>query len=81
MRYLDEASEQAGMPTTTIVGGEDEVTEILGTAENLPSSLIVLASQGQSGLTKWRLGSVTDRVVRQATRPVIVVPPIMTSRR
>jgi len=80
MRYLDEASERTGMPCTTVVGSDDEVTEILGAAANLPSSLIVLTSQGQSGLTKWRLGSVTDRVVRQTSRPVIVVPSNVTRR-
>ncbi len=80
-QYMNDASERAGVPCNTMVGDDDELTEIIGTAETLPSSLIILASQGQSGITKWRLGSVTDRVIRRSSRPVIVVPPIVTRTR
>jgi nucleotide-binding universal stress UspA family protein len=77
MRYMTDASERVGVPCSTMIGSEDEVTEILGAADSLPSSMIVMASQGRSALTKWRLGSITDRIIRQTTRPVIVVPPIV----
>lgn len=77
MRYMTDASERIGVPCSTMIGSDDEVTEILGAADSLPSSMIVMASQGQSGLTKWRLGSITDRIIRQTTRPVIVVPPLV----
>jgi nucleotide-binding universal stress UspA family protein len=76
MRYMTDASERVGVPCSTMIGSEDEVTEILGAADSLPSSMIVMASQGQSGLTKWRLGSITDRIIRQTSWPVIVVPPV-----
>jgi nucleotide-binding universal stress UspA family protein len=79
-QYMDDVSARVGMSCTTMLGGEDEVTETLGAADSLPSSIIVMASQGRSGLTKWRLGSITDRIIRQTTRPVIVVPPIVQMR-
>lgn len=36
--------------------------------------MIVMATHGRSGLDRWRMGSVTERVVRYAIAPVLVVP-------
>lgn len=36
--------------------------------------MIVMATHGRSGLERWRMGSVTDRVVRHSAAPVLVVP-------
>ncbi|MBI3742691.1 MAG: universal stress protein [Chloroflexi bacterium] len=38
-------------------------------------SLIVMSTHGQSGVGRWVLGSVADRVIRGAERPVLIVPP------
>ncbi|MGD9147782.1 MAG: universal stress protein [Anaerolineae bacterium] len=35
--------------------------------------LIVMSTRGQSGLSRWLMGSVADRVVRGATVPVLMV--------
>lgn len=35
--------------------------------------LVVMGSHGRSGVSRMLLGSVTERVVRQSTRPVLVV--------
>ena len=35
--------------------------------------LIVMSTRGQSGLSRWLMGSVADRVVRGATVPVLLV--------
>ncbi len=37
------------------------------------ADLIVIASNGQKGLSRWLLGSVADAVVRGADRDVLVV--------
>lgn len=37
--------------------------------------LIVMASQGESGLTGQLLGSVADRTIRESEKPVLVIPP------
>lgn len=76
-RYLEDVSERAGIPNATVMGEQDEITEILGAAQNRPSAMIVLASQGESGFGRWKLGSITDRVIRESTRPVLVVPSIL----
>ncbi len=36
--------------------------------------LIVMASHGYSGITRWLLGSITEKVLRTADVPVVVVP-------
>lgn len=44
-------------------------------AQTLPADLIVMSSRSKSGLERWLLGSVAERVVRSAPCPVLVVPP------
>ena len=36
--------------------------------------MIVMATHGRTGVERWRLGNVTEKVVRHATVPVMVVP-------
>lgn len=38
-------------------------------------SLVVMATHGRSGIGRWVLGSVADRVVRHSPGPVLIVPP------
>ena len=38
--------------------------------------LVVLGQHGRTGLERLLLGSVTDRVLRSAEIPVLVVPPV-----
>lgn len=47
--------------------------EIVRHAEDEAIDLIVMSTRGQSGLTRWLLGSVTDRVVRGATVPLLLI--------
>lgn len=44
-------------------------------AAQLEADLIVIGSHGRHGLARWLLGSVAEAVVRQADRPVLVIPP------
>lgn len=46
---------------------------ILDTAEAEDVSLIVLASHGRSGVGRWLLGSVAQKVVQSAHAPTLVV--------
>jgi nucleotide-binding universal stress UspA family protein len=48
--------------------------EILVHADRLPADLIVLGTHGRSGFERLMLGSVTERVLRKASRPVLTVP-------
>ena len=48
---------------------------ILELASKTPDSLVAMSTRGRSGLERWLLGSVTDRVIRHSTGPVLVVRP------
>jgi nucleotide-binding universal stress UspA family protein len=47
--------------------------EIVRHAEDREIDLIVMSTRGHSGLSRWLLGSVADRVVRGANVPVLLV--------
>lgn len=49
-------------------------TEILARADTLPADLLVLGTHGRSGFERLVLGSVTEKVLRKATCPVLSVP-------
>jgi nucleotide-binding universal stress UspA family protein len=51
----------------------DAASTIVDTARDTKADLIVMASHGHSGLTRWMLGSVTERVIRTAPCPVLMV--------
>jgi nucleotide-binding universal stress UspA family protein len=42
-------------------------------AEKNGVNLIVIASHGRSGISRWVMGSVADRVLRSACVPVLMV--------
>jgi nucleotide-binding universal stress UspA family protein len=48
-------------------------TGIAEFADSNRVDLIVMSTRGQSGLSRWLMGSVADRVVRGATVPVLMV--------
>jgi nucleotide-binding universal stress UspA family protein len=48
---------------------------ILAQAEEIEADLIVLATHGRRGVSHFLIGSVAERVIRSATRPVLVVRP------
>ena len=47
---------------------------IVDCAEKEHIDLIVMSSHGRSGLSRMLIGSVTDKLLRAATCPVLVVP-------
>jgi nucleotide-binding universal stress UspA family protein len=46
---------------------------ILSKAEERGSDLIVMATHGRSGVARWALGSVAERVLRHGTLPMLIV--------
>ncbi len=47
--------------------------EILHAAEKLNVNLIVMGNKGRTGIDRWVLGSVSEKVVQQAKCPVLIV--------
>ena len=70
------ARTEAGLdvPVDVEVGEGRAPDEILGWAARMPSDLIVMGTHGRSGFERLLLGSVTERVLRKASCPVLSVP-------
>ncbi len=49
--------------------------EILNVAEEKDIDLIVLSTHGRSGISHFLIGSVTEKIIRTAPCPVLVVRP------
>ena len=49
---------------------------ILEVATQEPADLLVVGTHGRAGLQRAMLGSIADRLVRQATCPVLTVRPM-----
>ncbi|MGH7808992.1 MAG: universal stress protein, partial [Candidatus Binatia bacterium] len=47
---------------------------ILDCAGNEGTDLIVMSSHGRTGLSRMLIGSVTDKILRGSSCPVLVVP-------
>lgn len=63
----------AGVATRSAVLEGDAAEAIIKEADARPGTLIVMATHGRSGLGRWLMGSVTDKVVRHAHQPTLVV--------
>jgi len=50
--------------------------EIIAYSEKNSIDLIVMCTRGESGFTRWLLGSNTDHVIRGTSVPVLAVPAI-----
>jgi len=47
--------------------------EIISLGQKTPNNLIAMCTHGRSGVKRWVLGSVTEKVVRHSGDPVLVL--------
>src|SRR5690606_9370019 len=68
-----QALREAGLnvTTTVMVGAPD--ARIAEVAQRRTDPLVVMATHGYSGVRRWALGSVADRVVHSTCAPVLLV--------
>jgi len=59
---------------TKLITGKDPAEHILAFTEEQVVDVIVMATRGHSGLTRWIMGSVTQKVLQATLCPVFVVP-------
>jgi nucleotide-binding universal stress UspA family protein len=75
-RAAEEVNDHVGVGTIRATVREGTpADEILAVADEQDVDAIVLGRSGRSNLAERITGSTTDRVVRRATRPVVLVPP------
>jgi nucleotide-binding universal stress UspA family protein len=65
-----------GLSQVSALSVEGEAAgEIIESARKIPDSFVAMCTHGRSGLERWVLGSVADRVVRHSGDPVLLIRP------
>lgn len=59
-----------------VLQGESVANVLLEAVDMFAVDAIVMGTHGRSGLTRWLLGSVADKVLRHATVPVLLIPTL-----
>lgn len=67
--------EQKGLRTQVKVLIGNPAEEILSFAEKEQADLIIIASRGKSGLSRWQMGNIADKVAKMSDIPVLLVKP------
>mgnify|MGYP005843961153 CR=1 FL=1 len=66
---------QAGFTVRPVVEMGPPAEMIIKAAEEHRADAVVMCTHGRSGLSRWILGSVTNKVLSAAPCPVFVIPP------
>ena len=76
MAYLDSLGkrfQEKGLGTSSVVRLGSAADQILEYAEANAVNVIVMSTHGRSGIGRWVLGSVTDKVLHAGDMPVLTV--------
>ena len=76
-QYLEQVASgirERGIPVHVRVIHGPVPVSIIEFADRAQADLVVMARRGRSGVSRWLIGSVADRVVRGATAPILLVP-------
>ena len=64
-----------GLPLEHAVRVGPAGAELLAEAETLQPDIFVIATHGRTGVERWRVGSVAERVIRNIECPALVIGP------
>lgn len=73
-QIADSLKKDGVVAKTAVVSGQP-AEAILDYTERNKTDVIVMSTHGRSGVTRWVLGSVADRVLRHSVAPVLIVSP------
>jgi nucleotide-binding universal stress UspA family protein len=62
-----------GLDVETHLCYGDAAYEIIDLSNRLEVDLIAMSTHGRSGIGRWLLGSIAEKVVRHSSRPVLLV--------
>jgi nucleotide-binding universal stress UspA family protein len=74
--YLKRVSDvlgQAGLAISSVVREGEAASLLVGEAETVPGTLIAMSTHGRSGISRWVMGSVTDKVLHAAACPMLII--------
>ena len=63
----------AGLDVDTVIPDREPATGIVEEAVKDSNALIAMASHGRSGLARWWMGSVADKVLHMADNPLLII--------
>jgi nucleotide-binding universal stress UspA family protein len=78
---ISKADELCGQGLTHVTplvldgGADSAAAAIIELVKKTPDSFLAMCTHGESGIGSWLVGSVTERVVRHGTGPVLVIRP------
>lgn len=75
LRTWLEPAHQAGINTNVTIDEGSAAGRILAQVTSTHADLVVMGTHGLGGFDRLLLGSVTEKVLRKATCPVLTVPP------
>lgn len=73
VKMVKEAAEREGVKVQTVVARGEPFEQIVDTANKNAAGLIVMGTYGRTGIEKFFMGSVTERVIGTSARPILVV--------
>ncbi len=80
MAPVSDDLQRAGVNVDVEIPQGEPAESIVGRAERDPSTLITMSSHGRSGIARWWMGSVTDKVLHLTQNPMLVIraedPPL-----
>jgi nucleotide-binding universal stress UspA family protein len=71
--FITKRQEKSGLAVTMVVKTGNPASQILKTQAQERADAIVIGSHGKSNLAEMIIGSVSERVIRNASCPVLVV--------
>ncbi len=73
MKYIEKKATEKEIKFEKIVKEGVPAKEIVKTAKEIQADLIVMGTSGRTGLDKFLLGSVAEKIIRTSPCPVLVV--------
>jgi nucleotide-binding universal stress UspA family protein len=70
---VNEVKQKGVENVTSVVNTGYGAEEIITLGRHTPDNFIAMSTHGRSGIQRWVLGSVTDRVVRHSGDPVLII--------
>lgn len=73
LQRLEERLKGKGVRVDSHVRYGDEAGEILDHASQKDITMIAMSTHGRSGVKRWLLGSVAEKILRHAEKPIYLV--------
>ncbi|OGP91765.1 MAG: hypothetical protein A2Z19_04565 [Deltaproteobacteria bacterium RBG_16_54_18] len=72
LRKMETRLKGKGFPVESHVQQGNEAQQILERCEREDIDLIAMSTHGRSGVRRWLLGSVAEKVIRHSTKPILL---------